>query len=810
MRSTSTKTTLRMAAVFTGFALSAGLAGPAFAAAPAAAPSAFGAAVASADAPAPSTDAKITRLSTTTGPQAGGNKVVVFGTNLTTGSGDDLAAKAVTFGDVAVAADAVKVLSATALEVTVPAAVSADGKDAAKLAVLVKVGGKGDFKYNYTQAAPTISEEAADEDGFSPDYGSLASTIKGEGFEPGTTKVLVGGKPAKATVTVVKSGDDSILFDAPAGLTGIQDVLVTTKGGTAYAGFVDYEAVAPAFTTDVSSGLTTLATTVTVKGTALDLVTTATLNIKDKDDKDVKVPVAVKKNVDATTKKVTSLTLTVPKLAATIKLKDATGVTGDLVLNTKYGSSTSGDDSKFEWDAPEQATVSKIEQAAGATGKTKFTVTGEHLTGLVSITLTPRTGVLGKTTPVTASLVKVASDTSATFEIPTLAAGSYDAVVKTTAATDSDKFEVVSAGLPATLTKATYTETTVGADKKPVPARVTLGGTNLSNSLTARVYLASTSADDLADVEGVAVKATAVGAATIDLAGNLPAGDYKVDVSIDGKTWGTATTFKIAAQTLTKVTVADKLVTFEGTNFTKATVARVFGSDATDDEKGAGAVFTTFGAAKSTLTLSEALTPGDYTAEVSLDGKTWVAKDFTIAKPLAVSDVAYDGKVVTLTGDSFDTVTAATLFKGTTDTKAAWDKAKGTFTLGADITAGTYKVTLKAGTTVVTKEFTVAAAPAPALETADYTPGSADADGGISFTGTDLPANVKVRYYLKSDGAAKAVETTVATQDGTDGWIKTYDYTDADAKDLASGVYVLQVWDGAKYAEAGVEFTVSA
>jgi hypothetical protein len=718
------KTTLRMAAVFTGFALSAGIAVPAFAAAPAVARAAAPSVFVAADA-APST--VVSRLSVATGAQEGGNKILVSGTGLATVDADDptkFVAKSVEFGTIdpktkiftatgTVADDKVEALSTGALEVTVPAAAAADGTKAAQLKVVVLVGdAKVGPAYTYVQAAPTTSAVTAT--GYSSDTGSTGSTVTGEGFEATATgnQVVVGGKPAKVTkVEVAGAGADKLTFSAPAGLVGVQDVVVTTKAGSAYAGYVTFEATTPTFSTDVKSGLTTQPTTVAVTGANLGLVKTAGFQFTT-GGKTVTVPVAVTPVKSADGKSVTGLKLVVPKWDAKYIAfgADDKGIEGHIVLGTSVVTTTGGDGDKFEWKIPVQSTVTDVTQAADAkvTTSTKYTLTGTDLTGLVNVVITPQAGVLAKAVTVPATAVTVVDGTTASFTLPTLPAGTYDVVVKTQAAKNSDTYELTSAGLPTKLTKATYAEGVT--TPKVVPTTVTLTGANFNSTLKARIYAVGTTAEDLEDVKTLDVKATSLTAASFTLDANLGAGDYVVELSRDGGTTWDATTPAVTiklAQSLTKVgyTGSTGVVTLTGTGLTKATTARVYKSDATDTAIAAltPVALTTATGTAGTFTAAKDLAVGEYSVQVSLDGKTWsTATTFKIVAPLKVTSATYADKKVTLAGDSLATATTVKLFKGTfassTLVTGTYAPTTGVFTVPTALADGEYFISVQAGT----------------------------------------------------------------------------------------------------------------
>lgn len=204
----------------------------------------------------------VTSLSPSSGPVAGGNSVVLTGTNFT-------GATAVAFG--ATPAAGFTVDSATQITATAPAGTAGNVFVTVTTAGGTSVTAAGN-QYSYV-ALPVVSS-------VSPALGTTAGgtsvTITGTGFT-GASAVSFGATPA--TSYTVDSATQ-ITATAPAGAQGTIDVTVTTVGGSSATGASTRftYAAAPTATTGVASSIT--ATGATIAGTASDNGAETTLSFE--------------------------------------------------------------------------------------------------------------------------------------------------------------------------------------------------------------------------------------------------------------------------------------------------------------------------------------------------------------------------------------------------------------------------------------------------------------------------------------------------------------------------------------------------
>lgn len=535
----------------------------------------------------------VSRLTMATGPSAGANKLLISGTGLATAATvDDVTtytAKAVKFGAVTVDPADVTALSTTALEVVVPAKTTA-----AKVTVLVGDATKGP-SYTYVSPDLAVTTNQADLDALTPssDLGQTGAVLAGTGFEA-TTKVLVGGLPTKATVT-----GTGITFALPAGRTGIQDVLVTDPRNSVYVGHVAYTALEPTLTAVSSYAVNEGTTPVTLTGTNLDAVTAVTFEgapvekvLFTKTTDPTKLVVSVPKGATKTgTVKVTTkygksatfalerkasvkptvtavdgavaaggtVTVTgtnliglktvkattaagkvyagvVSKVAsetsATVKLPTMPAGSYNLVVNTLATAAS---------DALSFTVASSAPTAAEVTVdglKKTVTVAGTNLKSITKAVLTPASGTAITRTGST-NLVSNSTGTTLTVKLATaLADGTYGVVV--TNALGSSSSATLTVTTAPTLSEATYTASV--AD--PVaPAYLTLTGTGLEVGTEVRYYVVG----DEANAVTVAVTVQNVDDSVADLAGDLSAGSYKVEVRSAGATaWSAAADMTVA------------------------------------------------------------------------------------------------------------------------------------------------------------------------------------------------------------------------------------------------------------------------
>ena len=191
------------------------------------------------------------------------------------------------FGSVSVGAGDVTGLSKSALKVVTPAYTEAMTKVKAPVVVTVGDATKGP-KYTYVADGVSVeldetceaTPELAAEGGASDT--NPAVSLTGTKFDSAFTSVAVGGKKLKLGADAVSAGGTRLAFSPPKKLIGIQDVVVLDKRvptGALYAGFCTYTGIRPTITAASAATVsTTVATAVTLTGTDLNRVKTATYN----------------------------------------------------------------------------------------------------------------------------------------------------------------------------------------------------------------------------------------------------------------------------------------------------------------------------------------------------------------------------------------------------------------------------------------------------------------------------------------------------------------------------------------------------
>ncbi len=231
--------------------------------------------------------------------------------------------------------------------------------------------------------------------------GGTVTTVTGSGFT-GATSVMFGAVPA-TSFTVVS--DSSITAAAPAQLVGVQDISVTTPGGTSAASTADVFTYAVPFPTVTgvapSSGLPAGGTTVTVTGVGFTGATRVRFG-----------------SVAATGFLVVSDT----QITATSPAQPAGG--HNVTVTTALGTSGSVTADKFTYQLPLPAppSVTGVAPSSGPpAGGTTVTVTGVGFTGATRV----RFG------SVVASSFVVVSDTQITAVSPAQAAGRHNITVTT-------------------------------------------------------------------------------------------------------------------------------------------------------------------------------------------------------------------------------------------------------------------------------------------------------------------------------------------------------------------------------------------
>ncbi|WP_243056424.1 IPT/TIG domain-containing protein [Nocardioides sp. SR21] len=351
----------------------------------------------------------ITRVSATKGSP--GQMIIIAGTNLAAEEADEnfpelktWKAKTVKFGDTVVAADRVTVLGFKGELILVTVPKHANGT----VTLTVGDAAKGvKFTYN-APVTVDITLDLLEGGTVTTETGATGLTVEGTNFSK-TTKVLVGGKPVK--ITSVATDGTKITFDVPAGLVGVQDVLVTDSGTVHIAGFVVYVPAQIAVTAASSGALVEANTNIELTGTNLDKVTSATYG---------GAKVTFKKTTDAT-----KLTVTIPKGAA---LED-----GKLTLTTKYGATATIEIDRAPAPTPTVTAVSTV--TASTAGE--ITLTGTGLTGLKKVVIKNEANKLFAGS----KFVVAADGKSAKVTFPALAAGTYTVSVTAVSATASTAFE---------------------------------------------------------------------------------------------------------------------------------------------------------------------------------------------------------------------------------------------------------------------------------------------------------------------------------------------------------------------------------
>jgi hypothetical protein len=316
----------------------------------------------------------ISSLNPASGSTAGGNSVVITGTNL-------LAASSVSFGGTA--ALSFNINSATQITAVAPA------RAAGAITLTVTTpGGSATASYTYS-TTPTITSMTPLTGTTS---GAVTVTITGTNFL-GATGVTFGGVNA-SSFTVVSA--TQVTAVTPARVAGGVTVDVITPGGTARASDVfTYVAGAPTISAvSPITGNTAGGTTITITGT--NLIGTTSLTVGG---------IAA---TSVTVLSATQVTAITPAGTAGVK---------DIVLSTAGGSVTSA--GSFTYAAPPVITSFTPGSGLLAGGET-ITVTGTGFTGTFSVTFGG-----------TAAPIVSVSDTQVVVTSPARAAGAVKIVITT-------------------------------------------------------------------------------------------------------------------------------------------------------------------------------------------------------------------------------------------------------------------------------------------------------------------------------------------------------------------------------------------
>ena len=403
----------------------------------------------------------VTKLEPKEGPTAGGNQVLITGTNF-------VGTPSVKFG--ANPGTGVVVESSTKIKVTAPAGtgtvdvrVTTPGGESANTAA---------DNYTYVAAPPTVTEVIPDA---GPSAGGNTVTIKGTNLT-GATEVKFGANPG--TAVVVESSTE-IKVTAPAG-TGTVDVIVTTPGGpSANTAADNYTYVAaPTCSISPNQGPTAGGTAVTITGTNLTGATEVKFGANAGTGLVVESPTEIKVTAPAGTGTV-AVTVTTPGGTATCSGGGFTYVA-----------------------AP---TVTEVIPDEGPTaGGNTVTIKGTNLTGAAEVKFGANPGT---------DLVQV-SPTEIEVTAPAGAAGTVDVIVTTpggpSANTAADDYTYV---LAPALTSVSPTEGSTGGGNT-----VTIEGTNLGSATEVKFGTTAVSSPFVANsATKIEVKAPSHAAGTVDV-----------------------------------------------------------------------------------------------------------------------------------------------------------------------------------------------------------------------------------------------------------------------------------------------------
>ncbi len=547
----------------------------------------------------------VSGIAPTSGPEAGGNSVVITGTNFSGLSG----ASAVQFGGTN--ATSYVVNSATQITATAPA-----GTGAVSVRVTTPGGttantAADDYTYVPLPTVTNVSPSAG------PTTGGTTVTITGTNFT-GASSVTFGG--TNATGYTVDSATQ-ITATAPARAAGNADVRVTTAGGTsANTAADDYAYFAAPTVTSISpmSGPAPGGTSVTITGTNLTGATAVTFG-----------------GVNATGYSVvnaTTITATAPPGTGTV----------DVRVTTPGGTSanTAADDFTY---IPAPTVVSLSPTQGPAAGGTTVTITGTTLTGATAVSF-GGTAATGFT---------VVNGTTITATAPAHAAGSADVRVTTPSGTSphtaADDYPYVAAppvtgvspgngatagGTAVTITGTGFTGTT----------QVTFGGTNATgySVVNATTITATAPAHAAGTVD---VRVTTVGGTSA----NTGADDY---LYVDPPVVSSLTPS-------TGPATGGTVVTITGSFLTGATGVTFGGTPATSFLVVNATTITATAPAGSGVADVRVTTPSGTSANTAADNFTYVAAPtVTSLSPTQGPDVG--GTSVVITGTNLTGATTVT------------------------------------------------------------------------------------------------------------------------------------------------------
>ncbi len=366
----------------------------------------------------------ISSIVPSSGPLAGGNTVVINGSDLS-------GATSVTFGGTAAT---ITGNTATSITVTAPSG-SAGAVDVA----IVVTGGSTTSTGGYTyQGDPTISSVTP---GSGPTSAGTGVVIAGTNLV-GATSVTIGGTAASITADTATS----ITVTAPAGSVGAADVVVTTASGSVTdTGGYTYVAAPTISSVTPNEGPVAGGTSVVIAGTNLADATSVTIG-----------GTAATVTADSAT----SITATTPARSAGV---------ADVVVATAGGSVT--DTGGYTYVAA--PTISSVTPDKGPlTGGTSITIAGANLADATSVTVGG-----------TAATVTANTATSITATTPAGSVGVADVVVTTAGGSVTDTGGFTYEGVPTITSVTPDTGSVLGGTAIVIdgtnllyPTSVTIGG----------------------------------------------------------------------------------------------------------------------------------------------------------------------------------------------------------------------------------------------------------------------------------------------------------------------------------------------
>ncbi|MCK9408261.1 MAG: IPT/TIG domain-containing protein [Bacteroidetes bacterium] len=409
---------------------------------------------------------KISKISPSQGPVAGGTLVTITGTTLTDTS-------EVTFGGTA--ATSLTVVSPTSVTVMTPARAAA----IVKVVLTTPAGGSvtvaGAYQFIELPIIKSISPASG------PVSGKSTVTITGKHLSD-TSSVTFGEKPGTSITNV---SDTSVTVVTPENLSGVVDVVLTTPAGGTSTSIEAYTFVDSPTITKLSRSEGPVAgrTTLTIAGT--NLLETSAVTFGGKEGTSLNILGA------------TSLTVVTPA---------KTAGNADVVLTTPGGSAKSASAYTFV-DAPK---IDSVSQSSGpVAGGTLVTITGTALADTTTVTF-------GGTS---ATSITNVSATSVTVLTPAKMFGPVDVVLTTRAG-----------GSITAISGYTFVNAPTISDISPLigpsvgRARIAITGTNLTD--TSAVTFGGKNATSV-KVESdslVTVQTPAGAAANVDVTLTTPAG----------------------------------------------------------------------------------------------------------------------------------------------------------------------------------------------------------------------------------------------------------------------------------------------